>query len=333
MRQYKLLEQDEYPHKPSAEPNYNESVYVNSFDLPTKAGGWMRIGNRANEGHAELQVCMYLPDGRIACQFQRPGIDDNSEFKVGGLTYQVVDPFRKVSMEYNGEIMLLDDPDLLRNPKKLFTSAPRGMAKIRYDLTGVSPVHGGEPLSSDQQTLYGRDFSLGHFNQHMKVETLIEIDGVKINFEGLGLRDHSWGPRYWTNINFYRLFIANFGNGRAMMLLKLTDNDGNVRRGGVLQYDGEYEDIIDMDVTTEWTSTKDPSAVTIGVKTKKRSSIIKGQILTLAPLRNRRKVGDEYLESRVAEGLTHWQWDDKEALGITEYIELVEDGNPVGYPL
>ena len=118
-----------------------------------------------------------------------------------------------------------------------------------------------------------------------------------------------------------------------MMLLKLTDNDGNVRVGGVLQYDGEYEEITDMDVTTQWTKAKDPAAVTISVQTKRRSAILKGEILTLAPLRNRRKVDDQYLESRVAEGLTHWQWGDKETLGITEYIELVEDGQPVGYPL
>ena len=333
MNQYKLLEQDEFPHEPSSEQNYNESVYVNSFDLATKAGGWMRIGNRANERHAEMQVCMYLPDGRIACQFQKPAIDDNSEIRAGGLYYQVTKPLHHVTMEYSGEIMLLDDPDLLRDPKKLFTTAPRGIAKISYDMTGISPVHGGEPLSSSQQTMYGRDFSLGHFNQHMKVATSIDIDNVKIKFAGLGWRDHSWGPRYWTNIYFYRLFIANFGDGRAMMLLKLTDNDGNVRVGGVLQYDGEYEEITDMDVTTQWTKAKDPAAVTISVQTKRRSAILKGEILTLAPLRNRRKVDDQYLESRVAEGLTHWQWGDKETLGITEYIELVEDGQPVGYPL
>src|SRR6185437_13421575 len=60
---YRLDAQDEYPHPPSAEPHFNESVYCNGFDRRTGAGGWMRLGNRVNEGYAELSVCLYLPDG------------------------------------------------------------------------------------------------------------------------------------------------------------------------------------------------------------------------------------------------------------------------------
>jgi len=26
--------------------------------------------------------------------------------------------------------------------------------------------------------------------------------------DGFGLRDHSWGPRYWQAIYWYRLFVA-----------------------------------------------------------------------------------------------------------------------------
>jgi hypothetical protein len=55
--------------------------------------------------------------------------------------------------------------------------------------------------------------------------------------------------------------------------------------------------------------------------------------LALAPLRNRRQVGDETLTCRIAEGFTEWRWDGREGLGITEYIEFLEDGVPVGYPL
>ena len=57
------------------------------------------------------------------------------------------------------------------------------------------------------------------------------------------------------------------------------------------------------------------------------------EVLRLAPLRNRRKVGDQVLQSRIAEGLTLWRWDDREGMGVTEYIEILEDGEPVGYPL
>jgi len=38
-------------------------------------GGWVRMGNRPNEGYAEVTVCLYLPDGRVAFNYKRPKID------------------------------------------------------------------------------------------------------------------------------------------------------------------------------------------------------------------------------------------------------------------
>ena len=152
-------------------------------------------------------------------------------------------------------------------------------------------------------------------------------------FDGLGWRDHSWGPRYWTNIWFYRLLIANFGPDRAMMLLKITGRDGVTRREGVLQFDGDYEEISDLDIITDWTDKKDPEAMRINVRTPKRAVTMEGEVLTRATLRNRRKGGDEALESRIAEGLTWWHWDGREGLGMSEYIEFLDNGEPVGYPL
>lgn len=333
MTTFRLDPADEYNHAPGPESNFNESVYVNAFELERRFGGWMRLGNRVNEGHAEAQVCLYLPDGRVACQFQRPDIQQNDGFAAGGLRYEVIEPFKRVAMHYEGDVMVLDDPGLLRDPRKLFDTAPRASARVDYELDAVSPMHGGEPTSDDQETMYGRDFSLGHFNQHMKTHASIAIGDESWTFDGLGWRDHSWGPRYWTNIYFYRLLIANFGPDRAMMLLKITGRDGVTRRQGVLQFDGAYEEITDMDLWTEWTPDKDPRAMRLGVRTDKRAVVMEGEVLTLAPLRNRRKVGEEILQSRIAEGLTLWHWDGRDGMGVTEYIELLEDGEPVGWPL
>jgi hypothetical protein len=59
----------------------------------------------------------------------------------------------------------------------------------------------------------------------------------------------------------------------------------------------------------------------------------RARVLTLAPLRNRHRVGDDTLVSRIAEGFTEFTWDGRTGYGMTEYIERIEDGVPVGYPL
>lgn len=333
MQAFRLTAQDEFTHTPTAETNFNESVYLNGFDPAGRYGGWMRLGNRVNEGYAELSVCLYLPGGKVACQFGRPAIDSNARHHAGGLEYHVVEPLKRVGMRYTGEVMLLDNPALMRDPRRVFASAPRHACEVVFNAAGNSPLHGGEPVSASQETMYGRNFSLGHFNQHVDVRGHIKVGADTYPLDGCGWRDHSWGPRYWTNIYHYRLFIANFGGDRGFMLLKITGRDGVTRRCGVLQYRGDYEEITDLDVWTDWTADKDPQQVRLGVRTARRAVRIEGRIATLLPLRNRRTEGEQILESRIAEGFTHWQWGERRGVGMTEYIEILENGVPVGYPL
>jgi hypothetical protein len=325
--------EDEYPHAPDAVTNFNESVYMNGFDFRQRVGGWMRLGNRVNEGRAELSVCLYLPDGRIACQFQRPPISHNEAFDAGGLSYEVVEPFKAMNMRFGGEVIIVENPDDLREPQKLFAEGPRADAEVRFEHRASSPVHGGEPQDDTTETMYGREFSRGHFNQHGRVTGLIRVGDESWEIDGRGWRDHSWGPRYWQAIHYYRLFIGNFENGDGFMLLRITDADGKTRRPGVLLVDGDYEEITDLNIITDWTEQQDPARVKLGVATAKRRAIIDVEVLTLAPLRNRRKDGDEVLISRIAEGYSRFTWEGREGYGMTEYIERMIDGQPVGYPL
>lgn len=334
MGEYRLEAVDEYSHLPTADTNFNESVYVNGWDIKQKVGLWSRIGNRINEGHAETSICIYLPDGRVACQFLRPEISSNEKHAAAGLEYSVLEPFKSVAMKYSGEAMLLDDPRILRTPKVMFNSAPRVPCRFELTSQGLSPMNGGEPTDPNAETMYGRDFSLGHFNQHTRTVGQITVGDQTWDLDGHGWRDHSWGPRYWTNIYFYRLFIANFGDDRGLMMLKRVDRQGVTHRRGVLMFDNQYEQIVDMDVFTEWDENKDPAAVQLGIRTAKRKVRMEGKIRTVAPLRNHREINGKRLESRIAEAFTDWTWDDgRPGIGITEYIEFIEDGEPVGYPL
>ena len=330
---YIMRPEHEFNHTPDSSINFNESVYTNAFDSRSAFGGWMRLGNRVNEGYAELSVCLYLPDGRIACQFQRPSITSNDRFEAGGIRYTVNEALKSVTMSYDGELIIVDNPEDLRNPQELFAKGQRLPGHASWTHVAESPVHGGEPVNDTIQTMYGRDFSLGHFNQHSRAIGVIKVGDESWKVDGRGWRDHSWGPRYWQVIYFYRLFIANFPNGDGFMLLKITDQKGNVRRQGVLLVDGQYEEVLDLEVQTDWTEAKDPAFVRLGVMTAKRKVRIDAEIITLAPLRNRRKTEEGVLVSRIAEGFTRFHWGEQAGYGMTEYIERIEDGNYVGYPL
>ena len=135
-----LNTEDEYTHEPDPVPNYNESMYLNGFDLEREVGAWFRIGNRVNEGYAEMTVCIYLPGGRVAFLYGRPEIDNNDEMKAGGLEIKVVTPFEHLEISYDGKVCLLEEPEQMANPREAFKTNPFVECEVRLAVTGVSPM-------------------------------------------------------------------------------------------------------------------------------------------------------------------------------------------------
>ena len=170
--------EDEYTHEPDDAENYNESMYLNAFDLGLQAGGWFRLGNRVNEGYAEMTVCLYLPDGRVGFIYDRPQIDSNDEMRAGGLTISVVEPFEHLTVEYAGQICLLDDPSEMSDPRTAFRNNPMVDCTVSLDYRGVSPMYGGKPQYADGREIEveaGTSFAKAHYEQHCVVTGTITV--------------------------------------------------------------------------------------------------------------------------------------------------------------
>lgn len=56
------------------------------------------------------------------------------------------------------------------------------------------------------------NFARNHFEQHMHISGTLQIGDRSIHLEGNGLRDHSWGPRYWQETVSYRFINGAFGD-------------------------------------------------------------------------------------------------------------------------
>ncbi len=144
-----LEPEDEYTHEPDPVSNYNESMYLNGFDLQRELGAWFRIGNRVNEGYAEMTVCIYLPDGRVGFIYGRPEITSNDEMRAGGLEIRVEKPFEHLTISYDGKVCLLDEPRQMANPRTAFRDNPFVDCSVHLDVAGVSPMYGGMPQYED----------------------------------------------------------------------------------------------------------------------------------------------------------------------------------------
>jgi hypothetical protein len=159
-----ITEQDEYTHPPTPEPHFNESMYFNFFDHRRVSGGFARIGNRPNEGYAEVTLLYYLPErqGVLFC-FDRSPITSNASFDAAGMRFGVVKPLAELSVSYRGPAFLLADPLSLEDPKKALSVAQAKTIALDLVVWGLSPVFGaaGAQDSTGGKEIGGRSVEGG----------------------------------------------------------------------------------------------------------------------------------------------------------------------------
>ncbi len=331
----RLEPQDEFTHDPGEAKNYNESMYFNVFDPVAKTGGWFRIGNRPNEGYAEVSVCLYLPDGRVAFTFGRPTITDNAAMDAGGLKVAVVEPFKRLRVTFSGNALVLARPFEMADPKKAWRENPSLPCTVDLDYEGVSPMYGGETLKADGSALDidpEKSFAKAHYEQHCAAHGVITVGEERFEIAGHGLRDKSWGPRYWQAIDWYRWCPMNFGRDFGMMLSTIGDGKGGAREGGMVFVDGAYDLITSCKIDSDW----DENGYQTGLRAKVgtaggRSYEVTGKVLSLIPLRNRRTAPDgTEMTTRITEGMTEYRCGDLVGYGLSEYLDQIVEGQPNG---
>jgi hypothetical protein len=327
----RLEPQDEYMHDVGEETNFNESMYFNVYDPATQVGAFFRIGNRPNEGRGEMTVCVYLPDGRVGFMFKRPDVTSNERFDAAGLRFDVHEPFEHLEVNYDGKLVLLDDPLAMADPRTAFTENPYEECHAHLEYRRVSDMFGGEPEESHERP--GEEFAKGHYEQLVSATGTITIGETTYEMSGYGLRDHSWGPRYWQAPWYYRWLTANFGSDFGFMGSRVARRDSDGTRGGFV-WDGERIHLCrDFEISTEWTgedSYHQKIAATLRAKDDDGSPLewkVTGEVQNLIPLRNRR---DEQT-TRISEGLTQWTLEDgRVGYGWSEYLDQIIDDAPVG---
>jgi hypothetical protein len=308
-------------HENTGEANYNESMYFNFFAARRRLGGFLRIGNRPNERLAETTVCLYEPDGRVLFNFKRPEIRDNERFDAGGTRFVVERPFESLRVGYAGKACRLEDPLAMSDPRGAFAANPFVDLRIDLAIRGIGPVFGGE-RRRDAAVDPELDFARGHYEQHHRAIGEIEIDGRRLAFDGLGLRDHSWGPRSWQAPSCYRWLTANFGEDFGFAASWIVSRDGGQTRGGFVHRGRERVAIRDLCIETDW---KGEQKLHDRIRARLacadgRELDVSGRVLSMIPLRNRR--GGR--TTRIAEGMTEWTCEGRTGFGLSEYLDQLE---------
>lgn len=310
-----LKPEDDYTHPLGPEENFNESVYFNFFDRQQNRGGFMRIGNRANEGYAEVTVIVYNPDGSAFFNYKRPKITSNDGWNAGGLQVEVLVPGEQIQTRYEGSAVYLEDPREMKDPSRAFKSNPHRRLLLDLLHVGVGPLYGhvGDPADGNQ-------FARAHSEQHMKVTGTLQLDEEEpVQIRGHGLRDHSWGPRYWQSTPSYRWITGNYGDDLGMVI---TVSGG--RAGGVMHRGEELIRITNVELETDYeqgTNFHKGLRAKLELEDGTEHSLV-GTVKGFIPLRNRRAGTNTH----IGEGMTEYVLDgERVGYGLSEYLDQPED--------
>jgi len=248
----------------------------------------------------------------------------------------VLKPYEEHRITYEGKVCVLEHPREMAEPREAFARNPHLDCAIDLHLTAVGPAQGGEPEWEEGEQRPDLDpekmFARGHTEQHMRsVGTVTVGDDTFDISDGLGLRDHSWGPRYWQNIRWYRWLTVNLGADLGFAVTISGDEADGHRVHGFLydrerHGDGRWVAIRDATLSSEYDDEWFPLENRITVTTDDHTYEVAGDVWSNIPLRNRR----EGMVTRITEGMTRWRHADLEGAGLSEYLDQVVDGTPVG---
>ncbi len=312
---------DDYTHPLGPESNYNESMYFNFFDRARRSGGFVRLGNRANEGYAEMTVTLFLPDASVLFQYGRPEIHTNDAFDAGGMRFEVQQPLERLRTTYDGSAVYLRDPTQMAEPREAFRNNPHKKVKLDLIHEAAGPAYGSSggnrPIVDPEQ-----EFAKAHYEQHMRVRGTMQIDGETLRIDGLGLRDHSWGPRYWQAIYSYRWLTINFAPDFGMMVSEIYQDQEHRRRSGVVVRGDKMEGIVDVDIETEFEANGlyHKSLVAQVTLESGEKLDVAGKVMGFIPLRNRRAG----MTTHVGEGMTEFRCGEHVGYGLSEYLDQVQ---------
>jgi hypothetical protein len=302
---------DESMHPVEVDQEFNESMLVTFFDRRADTGALLRIGNRVNEGYAEVTFCLFPPRLGALFQFQRAPITTNDRFDAGGLRFTVTAPGDAMEISYAGNVALFSDPRSLANPGQAFKEAPKAAVELELELHAVSPMYGARSGKIG-----------GHYEQHMQVDGYCAVDGATQEIHGMGNRDHSWGPRSWHRVHRdWTLWCTFHANLAFAVALTWSTPDGQPDVMGTVFKDGTVRVIVDGTVHGTF---EENGLYHTGLDFQLRDERgevydVSGRVVRFIPFRHRR--GEE--TTHIGQGMTEFTLAGVVAYGLSEYLTMV----------
>ena len=218
---------DEGLHPAGSETYWQESVAFYWYDLKNKAGGVMRFGHEPNleRGNVTLWAHIHTPEWAYCHSHEHEKrLDDAS------LTHLAAGGIARYSFDGASTRWSLND----------------GLVSCDLEVIPLHKPLGLWPLDTDA----AKDVGAHHFEVANTVRGTVEIQGRKLEINGHGHRDHSWGVRDWTTFRVHRWVNGVFGPDLCFCISTFSMAGRPAGAFGYVIRDGIVHHTSDIDVVT-----------------------------------------------------------------------------------
>ncbi len=106
-----------------------------------------------------------------------------------------------------------------------------------------------DPFPATSGTL-AKDYASNHFEVSGRVTGRVVLDDRVFQIDGLGYRDHSWGPRNWATLLSHRWVVGCCGPDLSFGAIAWHGVDGTLRKYGYVVRDEKFIPATEVDIVT-----------------------------------------------------------------------------------
>jgi len=212
------------------EESWNESLYAWWYDTSAGVAGFVRIAHNPRERRAQVWTGVITRDGR---RFRR--WDDELLF---------TDALRGSGRwQADGLCLAFTDDDTFH---VTYSCAECEIDLVATDLhTPMSLQAASGDVSAEKvESMIGK----GHVEASIRALGRVRLGGDEFAIDGMGHRDHSWGPRHLMDIRSTRWFHGTTGSDFAFSAATGVMSTGGVHRAGYIVRDSTISPLSDVNI-------------------------------------------------------------------------------------
>lgn len=220
-------------------PAWTENLLFTPYDPVSDVGMWLHLGTVADKWEMwEDRVLIALPENQGVLSMWAYHRTVRERQPAGAnLEFSCEQPFQKWRITFDG-FCVRSSYEQMRTG--LLADGPKSHVRIDLDVEGLTPVWDAATAGGGMAE---QSWAREHYEQLTRVTGQVVVDGLAIDFNGGGWRDHSRGSRGADTLKDWGGHVITGGvmpSGRAFGMCRYWARDGHITlEGAYVVEDGE----------------------------------------------------------------------------------------------